>query len=1142
MRVRAGAAAMLAAVLVGGGSVASAAGPGDPPPATTSGTAFSTSGATPSGTPGTPTSTVTLITGDRVTLTQSGGHPRILGIENGEGREGVGFLQQIENDRLYVIPTDIAGLVPDRLDRALFDVGGLADAGYAESRKSTVPVIVQATAASGGTARKGARAASAEPDWASLGIEPERELESVGAVATDLDADAAADLLAALRDQRDNTRTPKARTAAAAPSSLKVWLDAPVEALDVDSSPQIGAPEAWEAGYTGEGVTVAVLDTGVDTTHPDLDDVTIGARDFTGAGTTTDGFGHGTHVASIALGSGEASGGANRGVAPGADLLVGKILADDGYGRTSWMIDGMEWAASEDADIVNLSLGQPGYYSDGTDPSSLAVDALSAEHGTLFVIAAGNEGEYGNGTVTAPGSAGSALTVGAVDDADEVTWFSSRGPRGGDNALKPDVAAPGDAIVAARAAGTTMGPVVDDLHVSASGTSMATPHVAGAAAVLKQARPELTGQELKSILMGSAQDTPGTVWDEGAGRIYLPTALEQRVEASPSSLSFNTFEFPQAGSETQTLTYENPTDAEVTFDLAVDAAGPGGEPLPDGAAALSAASVTVPAQGAATVDVTVDRTTGEFGAFSGAVVATTDGGGEIRTPLGWFKESEVYDLTIQAVGRDGEPYGGDTRYAQAGVLNVDDGSAFARSVRLHDGTQTVRVPAGTYSIAGDLWAENTAEEITELTSSVHPEVEVTGDTTVVLDARRAEPVTVTTERPADLKVTTLGVFRTDAPDEYLYMANIRVPGTAHVYATPTEGVTEGTLTFSAGFALAAPTTGEQAPEYTYDLLYVQDSVDQLAFEATSQNTAAVEAGHADLGPGTDVSARWSGEAPNRWWIQTNGYHRPVEPGSVHTAYLSPGVEWARNSRLAPDDGSEPAYFYGKRRMFAPGEEGAETLGSAVLNTRLREDGLFQTQGDGLALVLPGWTDGEGHASSGEDQSEHLGVWQDGTQVTDVDGYSADVPVPAEGADYRVVLDAERAAPWWNRSTRVSTEWAFHAEQAGSGASVKLPVLDVAYDLAGMDLANKAPRRTTATVTVGHQVGSTGGAVTGARLSWSPDDGATWRKATLRRTAAGVYTADLRVPKGTEHVSLRVQAKDRAGTTIEQTVIRAYGVR
>jgi subtilisin family serine protease len=1142
MRVRAGAVAVLAAVLVGGGTAASvavpASSPGSPPSVTTPVSPASAS--TPDGTS---PSTVTLITGDRVTLTQSDGRPRILGIEPGEGREGVGFLQEIVNDRLFVIPTDVAGLVPDRLDRALFDIVSLAEAGFDESHPGAVPVIVQAAATSGGTATKGARAASAEPDWAGLGIEPERELESVGAVAADLDRAAATDLLAALRarpakDQPADSRTANTRTAAATPSDLKVWLDAPVKAFDADSTPQIGAPEAWDAGYTGEGVTVAVLDTGVDTTHPDLDDVAIGSRNFTGAGTTADGFGHGTHVASIAIGSGDASDGVNRGVAPGADLLVGKVLADDGYGQTSWMIDGMEWAANEGADIVNLSLGQPGNYSDGTDPSSLAVDALSAEHGTLFVIAAGNEGEYGNGTVTAPGSADSALTVGAVDDSDEVTWFSSRGPRGGDNGLKPDVTAPGDGIVAARAAGTAMSTVVDDHHVSASGTSMATPHVAGAAAVLKQARPELTGQELKSILMGSAEHTSGTAWEEGAGRIYLPTALEQRVEASPSSLSFGTFVFPQTGSETQTLTYENPTDSDVTLDLTLDATGPDGEPLAAGAATLSAASLTLPAQGTATVDVTVDRTTGDAGRFSGAVVASAADGGEIRTALGWYKEDEHYDLTIEAVGRDGEAH-----YGEAVVLNVDDGSAFGASVGLDGGTHTVRVPAGTYSVQGQMWEEDSSESVTEMTLAVEPEFEVTADTTVVLDAREAEPVTVTTERPADLRSVSAGVFRTDAPDRYLAGTTTSVPGDADVYVTPTEPATEGGLDVSTGFSLVAPTAGDEAPAYTYDLLYVQDSVEKLAFAATPENTAAVQVGYADLGPGAGLGGRWWGEAPNKGWIYHVGRYRAADAGSVRTEYLSADVVWDGSTEIAPDDGSEPVYFYSERRMFTPGEKSTETFGSAVLNTRLRVDGLFQTQDDTLALVLPGWTDGEGNASSGPEQSDRLRVWQDGTQVTDVDGHQADVPVPAGGADYRVVLDADRDASWWNRSTKLSTEWTFHAEPGGSREKpVNLPVLDVAYDVDGMDLANKAPRRTTATVTVGHQAGSTGGTVTQARLSWSPDDGATWRKATLRRTGAGVYTADLRVPKGTEHVSLRVEAKDSAGTTIKQTVIRAYGVR
>jgi subtilisin family serine protease/plastocyanin len=1127
MRARAGAAAVLVAVLVGGGTAASAAGPGSPPTVPTSATSTSaTTGSIPA--------TVTLITGDRVTFTRSADGPRRVTIERAEGREGVGFLQQTVNDRLYVIPTDVADLVPDRLDRALFDVTGLVDAGYHESHPGTVPVIVQANAASS-DATKGTRAASAEPDWTSLGIEPERKLESVGSVAADLDRDAAADLLAALEAPASNERA-----ATAAASDLKVWLDAPVRALDADSTPQIGAPAAWEAGYTGAGVTVAVLDTGVDATHPDLDDVTVGSRDFTGTGSTADGFGHGTHVASIALGSGDASDGVNRGVASGADLLVGKVLDDDGYGEMSWVIDGMEWAATEGADIVNLSLGESGNYSDGTDPASLAVNALSADHGTLFVISAGNEGEFGNGTVTSPGSADAALTVGAVDDSDEVTWYSSRGPRGGDNGLKPDVTAPGDAIVAARAAGTAMDTVVDEYHVLGSGTSMAAPHVAGAAAVLKQARPDLTGQELKSILMGSAQHTSGTVWDEGAGRIYLPTALEQQVAVSPSSLSFGTFEYPQSGSEQRTVTYANPTDADVTLDLALDATGPDGEPLPAGAAALSAASVTVPAQGTVTVDVTVDTTAGAAGRASGAVIATAPGGGQIRTTLGWDKEPELYDLTIEGLGRDGAAYDGK---ASVGVMNVDDGTRFNEFVQLEGGTQTVRVPVGTYSVAGKLWDEDAEGAITELTAAAEPEVEVTADTTVVLDASEGEPVTVTTERPADREQISLGVDRTDEPYEQLNGFSATVPGTADVYATPTEPVTEGGLDFSTGFALAAPTTGDEAPAYTYDLLYVQEGVETVEFTATPENTAAVQVGYADLGSGADVQGGWFGEREDKWWIYKPGYRRPATTGSVRTEYLSTDVSWRSFLRMEPDDGSDVVLINGENRTYAPGEEDAETIGGAVLNTQVRADRLFETRGDLLALNIAGWTDAEGHQSSAYEVSEHLRVWQDGTRVADVEDFWADVTVPAEGADYRVALDAERDTSWWNRSTRVSTEWTFHAEPGGSESEpVELPVLDVALGVDGMDLANEAPKRTTATVKIGHQTGSAGGKIVETRLWWSPDDGSTWRRAALHRTGVGVYTADLRVPASTEHVALRVAAKDEAGSTIKQTVIRAYGVR
>ncbi|CAM5396412.1 hypothetical protein SBADM41S_05781 [Streptomyces badius] len=175
------------------------------------------------------------------------------------------------------------------------------------------------------------------------------------------------------------------------------------------------APEAWAAGFDGKGTKVAVLDTGIDADHPDVKDRLVGARSFVPGEEVDDKHGHGTHVASTIAGSGAGSDGANKGVAPAAALLVGKVLSDEGSGADSGIIEAMEWAKAEGADIVSMSLGSP-VPDDGTDPMSQAVNSLSADGGPLFVIAAGNA--YGAGTIGSPGSAEQALTVAAVDKRD----------------------------------------------------------------------------------------------------------------------------------------------------------------------------------------------------------------------------------------------------------------------------------------------------------------------------------------------------------------------------------------------------------------------------------------------------------------------------------------------------------------------------------------------------------------------------------------------------------------------------------------------------------------------------------------------------------------------------------------------------
>lgn len=139
----------------------------------------------------------------------------------------------------------------------------------------------------------------------------------------------------------------------------KVWLDGIRRASLDRSVEQIGADKAWAAGYDGKGVKIAVLDTGIDKAHDDLKTQVVGEKNFSTSPDTADRVGHGTHVASIAAGTGATSGGRYKGVASGAKIISGKVLNDEGSGDDSSIIAGMEWAAAEGADVVNLSLGGP---------------------------------------------------------------------------------------------------------------------------------------------------------------------------------------------------------------------------------------------------------------------------------------------------------------------------------------------------------------------------------------------------------------------------------------------------------------------------------------------------------------------------------------------------------------------------------------------------------------------------------------------------------------------------------------------------------------------------------------------------------------------------------------------------------------
>jgi serine protease AprX len=309
-------------------------------------------------------------------------------------------------------------------------------------------------------------------------------------------------------------------------SVVHIWQDLPVHTCLHESASLIGAPEVWTAGVRGHGVKIGIVDTGIDPDHPDFAGRIVAGANFVLTGTSYhDDNGHGTHVAGIAAGDGSVQGGKYRGIAPEASLYVAKVLDAAGSGMMSWVMAGVEWAVEQGVQVINLSLGGSGPC-DGTDALSETCDAAVAA-GVVVCVAAGNLGPDAM-TVGTPGCARQVITIGASDKLDDVASFSSRGPTS-DGRTKPDALFPGVDIVAPRASGTTMGYPVDDYYTQASGTSMATPHATGAAALLLQADPTLTPAQVKDLLMQTAKDLGFDANTQGAGRADVYQAYLQAV-------------------------------------------------------------------------------------------------------------------------------------------------------------------------------------------------------------------------------------------------------------------------------------------------------------------------------------------------------------------------------------------------------------------------------------------------------------------------------------------------------------------------------------------------------------------------------------------------------------------------------------
>ncbi|ANC32079.1 S8 family serine peptidase [Isoptericola dokdonensis] len=721
--------------------------------------------------------TVTLVTGDVVRVTTTADGQEVYAVEPAPGSTGTAQTLMVGDDT-YVLPdAALPYLASGALDQELFNVSDLVEFGY-DDASGGIPVIAQHSAR--------LRSAPRAP----AGSEKVLDLPSVDATALVRAADEADEFWAAVTGA---ATTGRAR-AAVAPGTLAggltaLWLDGRVEStLDV-SVPLVGAPEAWAGGNDGTGARVAVLDSGVDPEHPDLVDAVTTMQSFVPGEEVTDANGHGTHVASTVAGSGAASDGRHTGVAPGAELAVGKVLGDDGYGQDSWIIAGMEWAVTQaDADVVSMSLGDDSR-TDQTDPIAQSLNALSAEHDTLFVVAAGNAGAVGS--VHSPGTADAALTIAATDDRDARASFSSQGPRGLDDGLKPDMAAPGVGITAARSQFSSG----SGAYRSLNGTSMATPHVAGAAALLTVQHPDWGAQRLKDALMSSTHEIAGTHYEVGTGRLDVPAALDDI--AATGSVYFGMVSWGDADPEpqTRTITYTNDTDADVALDLTT---------ATDGATdvvRLSAAEVVVPAHGSASVEATASYADApEPGHYLGEVVATDAAGTVVaRTSTGLTRETEKYDLDVTVLDLAGKPVVG------AQIMGYDyQGARFGYWYTGADGSVGARrVEPGAWAVSTKIRVAD-ADGTDRLFWLADPRVDVVdGDVSVVLDAREATEVRLDTPLPSEAYAGRIDWYHAPAEGTSLLMANPVNRG-VETWVLPTDDVPDGELYTTARWSRTAP--------------------------------------------------------------------------------------------------------------------------------------------------------------------------------------------------------------------------------------------------------------------------------------------------------------------------------------------------
>jgi subtilisin family serine protease len=1086
-------------------------------------------------------SLVTLITGDRIMVSGDS-----YSVQYDPARRDVNYLAYRHDGHLTVIPSDAIGLLGDQLDSQLFDVTALAQMGYKDGQDLGVIVMHD----------KNSKAA-AKSAVSDAGDKLAADLYSINGFAVREGKGKAGNLWKQLTTGNNHGRKLQK-------GITKIWLDG-ISHTSLDQSvPQVGAPLAWAAGFDGTGIKIGIVDTGIDTTHPDLAGKVVAASDFTGEGLQDD-FGHGTHVASIAAGTGAASGGQFKGVAPGAQLINAKACNHFGSCPDSWVISAMQYAANQGAKVINMSLGGPDL--PGVQPLEQAVNDLTASNGVLFIIAAGNTNPpVPQFSVSSPSTADAAVSVGAVAPDDSLAFFSNRGPRVGDAFLKPDITAPGMNITAARSSTSSLpGGQYTDL----SGTSMATPHVAGGAAILLQSHPTWTPAQLKSALIGSAQlpFNSTSVFDQGGGRLDVGYGYHQSVLASPPSVSLGRQVGPHSDDpvDNRTITYTNlnPTSG-VNLTLTLKTEAPGGGAAPAGMFTLSSSTLNLAPGGTGSVTLTsTSSVSAPDGLYGGWVQASGNAGGvHVETPFGVHRAPAGRELTFNNLNRSGNITDG---YATV-LLPLTAGNPVYPIVSNSGsglaGPRTEFIQNGDYILVSSIPEASTGYLDRSLLANPKFTVDASTPSTIDLLAAQAQPVNITVPNPSAVtNDTEIAIAYTNNPNVAFQTLGSGNLFTKQLGPANTFYPNLMTKVHRSAYVPAAGRTDSRNAPSLYNVAWFPEQQFPTGFTGTV--TAAQLAQRTvnygrNTGTGAVGTKEWHPQPSGRLFIPNFSTLQTVfDLPFTRTEYVNTdGIRWDGyfSERTFPG-GNET--FAGTQDSgliaYTAGSTGTENWNKPVygpaFGNAFRVGDWVSRKGDVISFLPPMLGDSGGHAGTAwpvfaplDGLSGSVTLKRNGTTVATANlavdplGPHPSATVPAAFDHYTLDATLSRGGPV-DLATQVSATWAFTSATVDPNNPVPLPLWSVQFSPT-LNANNSAPGGSFAIpLSAVAQQGSGVSGINTITVQYSTNDGATWTNATV--TGSGANRTATVVNPASGNVSLRATVTDFASNSVTQTTVRAY---